>query len=491
MARRTRSNPLETRENRLKLPIAKKPVYVRIAPGVGLGYRRNRTAGTWVVRVADGAGGNWIKAVGSADDFEEADGKDVLTYWEAQDRARVIARAGHDGGDSDTRPATVALALDRYEADLKTRGGDTGNVTRVRAHLAESVAGKRVALLASRDLRAWRDALAKKKLAPSTTNRTCAALKAALNLAADHDERIASRQAWDIGLATLPDAEEARNVILSDATVRRIVEEAYKPNRRPAEQMHGEARQKAEEEAAQWSDAFGLLVEVAAVTGARVSQLARLEVQDVQGARTDPRLMMPSSRKGRGEKRVLRRPVPISAGLAARLIRGGEGKSPGDTLLFKPGGAPWGKSDHSRPFARTIERVRTKLREDALKSGASPEAAGKLCAELDDVTIYALRHSSIVRMLLVGSPARVVAAHHDTSLAMLEKTYSRFIADHADTLARRGLLDLTAPAGDNVVTLPKGSRAVSSGAHHPPPIAHPLSTSTPPPSLSINTPSER
>jgi len=40
------------------------------------------------------------------------------------------------------------------------------------------------------------------------------------------------------------------------------------------------------------------LVETAAVTGARVSQLARLEVQDVQGDRGDPRVMMPSSRKG-------------------------------------------------------------------------------------------------------------------------------------------------------------------------------------------------
>jgi hypothetical protein len=45
---------------------------------------------------------------------------------------------------------------------------------------------------------------------------------------------------------------------------------------------------------------FGLLVELAGVTGARVSQLARLQVQDVQADRPDPRLMMPSSRKGHG-----------------------------------------------------------------------------------------------------------------------------------------------------------------------------------------------
>jgi hypothetical protein len=50
--------------------------------------------------------------------------------------------------------------------------------------------------------------------------------------------------------------------------------------------------------------------------------------------------------------------------------------------------------------------------------------------ETDDgepVTSYALRHSSIVRGLLASVPIRVVASHHDTSVAMIEKNYSRFI----------------------------------------------------------------
>jgi len=41
--------------------------------------------------------------------------------------------------------------------------------------------------------------------------------KAALNLAADQDERIASRRAWETGLASIPDAEQSRNVILPEA----------------------------------------------------------------------------------------------------------------------------------------------------------------------------------------------------------------------------------------------------------------------------------
>jgi hypothetical protein len=168
-----------------------------------LGYQRNMTAGTWVVRAADGQGGNWTKAIGTADDSDEADGKIVLDFWQAQDRARVIARADRNGDQYEGRPATVAEALDRYEADLETRGGDTGNVARVRAHLPAVLAGKSVALVTAYDLHTWRDRLAK-ELALATVNRTANGLKAALNLIADHDERIPSRRAWENGLASLP-----------------------------------------------------------------------------------------------------------------------------------------------------------------------------------------------------------------------------------------------------------------------------------------------
>ena len=55
------------------------------------------------------------------------------------------------------------------------------------------------------------------------------------------------------------------------------------------------------------------------------------------------------------------------------------------------------------------------------------------------VTLYALRHTSIVRQLLANVPVRVVAALHDTSTTMIERNYSRYIADHADELARATL----------------------------------------------------
>src|SRR2546421_7345516 len=69
MARSTRSAKLETRTARLKSPVRKKPYFVAVAPGVGLGYRRNKTAGSWVARAADGNDGNWTQAYTVAYDF--------------------------------------------------------------------------------------------------------------------------------------------------------------------------------------------------------------------------------------------------------------------------------------------------------------------------------------------------------------------------------------------------------------------------------------
>jgi integrase len=300
--------------------------------------------------------------------------------------------------------------VDAYAATLAARGGDPGNARRILVHLPDSLAGKTVALLAARDFAPWRETLAAAGLSPSAINRASACLRAALNNAADQDERITSRRAWGKALAAIPNATESRNVILLEESVRAIVAAAYDV-----------------------STELGVLVEVLAVTGARPSQVARLEVADIQVLRPDPRLMLPCSRKGRSRKAVERRSVPVPPRLAARLAALGEGRPADAPLLLKQDGEPWSREDHGKPFAEA--RARAGL-------GA-------------EVTAYALRHSSIVRQLLVGIPIRVVAVNHDTSVAMLEKTYSKYIGDHSDVLTRRALLDLAEPAADeNVIPLP-------------------------------------
>jgi integrase len=411
----TRSSKLENATARRRLAVRKKPYFATVAPGIALGYRRNQGAGTWSVRSTDGHGTDWIKRIALADDQEPADGTHVLNFWQAQDRARALAR-GKAGAD-DGRPLTVAEALERYEADLQSRGGDIYNARRARAHLTGALASKPVALLGATELRKWRDALTAKGLAAATVNRTRTCLRAALELAAAHDHRITNTRAWRVSLAGLPDSHRARNVILDDATVRRLVEAAYAADRQ-----------------------LGLLVEVAAVTGARLSQLARLEAGDLQADRPDPRVMMPCSRKGRGQRKIERRPVPIPASLAAMLAQQAKDRPLDAPLLTRAGGSAWGHSHRARH--RDIFRAVV--------------AAAEL--DPDEVTLYALRHSSIVRQLIANVPIRVVAALHDTSVGMIERTYSKHIAEHSDALARRGMLDLAQPVAGSVVSLPQRGR---------------------------------
>ncbi len=413
MARNVRAAQLETRTARLKLELRKKPYAVRVAPGVRLGYRRNEVTGTWSVIAADGKGGNWVKKFGLADDHEDANGEQVLTFWQAQERARKLARGGKNSDDEDDegRPVTLREALDAYQADLIARGGDVHNVARVRGHLSNTLNAKTVALLTARELRRFRDSLLAKKLRASSVNRISNALRAALNLAAAHDQRINNQTAWRIGLANIFDAAQARNVILSDQVIREIIIAAFAIG-----------------------PELGLLVETAAVTGARVSQIANLRVADLQADRPDPRLMMPSSRKGRGQKKITHVPVPIPISVAEKLKLASKGKAIDAPLLTKPSGERWKQSDHSRLFRRVV-----------------------LGAALDprEVTLYALRHSSIVRDLLANVPVRIVATKHDTSIPMIERNYSKYIADHADVLSRRAMLDPDAIAGHNVISLPQ------------------------------------
>jgi integrase len=265
-----------------------------------------------------------------------------------------------------------------------------------------------------RDLRAFRDGLSDKGLAPGGVNRTMKGLRAALIAAAAADPRIANGAAWRVGLKGLSVGDTARRMVLPDADVGRIVTAAYEIDR-----------------------AFGVYAEVLAVTGARGSQAARLTVGDLQADRADGRLMVPASRKGGRRavrKKIPHKPVPIPTGLAALLLDTSKGRPLDAPLLLQTNGTAWVGSEDQRQMFR----------------------AAAMVAKLDPdvITPYALRHSSIVRMLLCGLPVSLVASLHDTSEKEIHAHYGRYITDVSDTIARRAMLDLSVPAADNIVSLP-------------------------------------
>jgi integrase len=414
MARKHRHSGLETRTARLKLAIRRRPYPgPSLGRGIALLYRRNRTNGSWVLKASDGHGAYWTKRVAEADDFDDSDGKGVLTFFEAQDAAKKLARG--EGGTPATAPLTVSEALTDYQSDLESRGANAYNAQSARRHLTPVLLAKPVALLTTRELKHWRDSLLTKGLKPSTVNRIARCLAAALELARQTDERISGRP-WEIGLAGLPDATQARNVILDDSTVSALCGAAY-------------AR----------DHLLGLLVDTLAITGARPSQAGRLRVEDLQDHPVKPKLWMPKSGKGggrdRAKKKAERYSVPITPALAAKLREAAKGRAADAPLLTQSDGTAWPASP-PQACHRQVDSIVTEI-------GLDPAV----------VTLYALRHSSIVRQLLQGIPTRLVASLHNSSTTMLEKHYSKFISEtaQADDIARRALLHHEPPS--NVVAL--------------------------------------
>lgn len=411
MARKISFSALESRSARLRLKIRRRPYSgPSLARGISLMYRRNKTNGTWVLKASDGHGAYWTKGFGLADDFEDNDGKCVLTFYEAQDAAKKLAR-----GDANTAPITVDGALAAYETDLEARGANPYNAAWPRVHLAKVLLAKPVALLTAAELKKWRDSLLT-KMAPATINRLCGCLGAALELARQHDDRIQNRQAWEVGLAGLPDAVEARNVILSDDKVREFVATAYG-----------------------FDGKLGLVVDTLAITGARPSQAVRLRVEDLHDHPVRPKLMMPKSAKGggrnRAKKKAERYSVAITVQLAAKLKEAAKGRADDAPLLLQSDSSPWGNNP-GQTYHRQIDKIVTAI-------GLDPAV----------VTIYALRHSSIVRMLLQNVPIRLVASLHNTSVAMIERTYSKYITEHSDDISRKALLHVEPPTDTNVFPL--------------------------------------
>lgn len=408
---------LDTPTARAKFTPRKSPYWVQLRPTIHLGYRRNvGDVGTWNVKVGTpGSNKAWTKGFALADDVEAARPPDILSYAQAIDAAMTLARpqeAAEAAGEKP--PLTVWQALHQYKNDLIRRGGGPINATAV-MHNIGALKTLVVALLKAKDLEDWRDALtAAGKLQPSSINRLINSLLAALNLAARKDKRITNVGVFKAGLEKLQDANVARNTILNDEIVRSIVAASHELDAK-----------------------LGIFMATMADTGSRPSQLGRLEVRDlITLDPMRPKLMMPKSGKGgktdRAKRKATRYPVAITRQLAETLTKEAAGRPMTAALLIQTDGQPWGDlaaTFYRRPFADAVAAI-------------DPE-----------ITPYAFRHSSIVRMLLANVPIRVVAARHDTSVQQIERNYSRYILNHSDGVERLALLDVSPTKRKKVIAM--------------------------------------
>ena len=215
MARTIRDTTLGTRADRGRLRPRGKPYYRQIEPGLHLGYRKPRgrkgkpaVAGKWVARHYLGGQAYEVETIGTADDFSDADGVAILSFAQAQEKARerMVRRKHADAGK--TGPLTVANAIEDYLTFLETnRKSAIDARARANAFILPALGNIEVESLKTKQLTTWHAKLAHmpprlrtrkgeeqkyremgksdeaKRRRRSSANRVLTILKAALNRA--------------------------------------------------------------------------------------------------------------------------------------------------------------------------------------------------------------------------------------------------------------------------------------------------------------------
>lgn len=441
MSRTINDAPLTTREARRRLDVGLH--WRSLDADIHVGYRKGQRGGVWLVRWRSGQGYRQ-SSLGTADDTMDVGTLDYRAAAKAAlaqvAEARTEAKAAADGPPLTVRSAVQTYIEMRDAREIRRTGRNIRSDAARRLEklvIGRPARGRRAAVATSAlaqiplhkltedDLQLWRTSLPT-DFRPAGVQRVVNDLKAALNCCAErHYSRLPTGLSSIIkrGLRTKvheDDDEEVglarENQILSDGQVARLMAAALEIDRTQG-----------------WEGDLYRLILVMAASGARFSQVTRLRVMDVQTVAG--RLMVPPSRKGRGGKVGLIT-VPIGRDVIEVLMPITMGRSKG-ALLFErwryrqqPGTIRWERSSRG-PWQTPSEIVR-------------PWGDIRTKAGLPDVIPYALRHSSIARGIRANLPTRLVAAIHDTSIAMIERHYARYIADGLDTLAAQAIIPLAA-----------------------------------------------
>nr|WP_299853001.1 integrase [Sphingomonas bacterium] len=389
---------------------------------IHLGYRKGRRGGTWLVRWYTHQNRCYQRLdIGVADDVVS---EGTLDYAEAVKAAKeAVTKARHRRAADASGPVlTVRLALETYLAARNARQSeregrevncDANSTLNCHVRNDGHFLSIRLDELTEGDLETWRQSL-DPTLKGTTKRRIMNDLKAALNATLRRERRRLPADLGDtillgldvekIGIEATEVARE--NQILDDATVRSVINAAYGID-----------------------EDFGLLVLLLAATGARFSQLKRMKVCDAQIALK--RLLIPRSRKGRNKVAGFT-PVRVGTDVIDALGSAVRGRKPDEPLLCR-----WRHVQIGRGIWRRDQRGAWTSSAEMLRPWNS------ICESVGiSVVPYSLRHSSIVRGIAAGLPIRLVAAMHDTSVAMIEKHYSRWIADGLEELGAEAIVPL-------------------------------------------------
>lgn len=386
------SNAAITTPNaRKKLKAQGRPHYRLIHKGLHLGYRKSKGSGRWVMRLYLGGGEYKHKTIATADDGVEANGHDVLSFAQAQERIRETANEVL--ADTDGRvygPLTVRKALDEYFREhLGREGRDSREARRRLNTIAEALGDIEVKKLTRRHINKWMLDMAKRppmlrggkpmevdmsdpdvqRRRRDSANRHMNDLKAALNFAVQ--EGRAESGSWrDAKPFTL--AGDNRPRYLSMEEVRRLLN-AADPDLRA-------------------------LIQGGLMTGARRGDLVHMRVKDYM---RDAGAVMVGNRKVRYKGKP---PFPcyLSDEGVAFFEAQTAGRDPEEPMFTRNGNA-WREDDVARP-----------MREANKRASINPPAS-----------INVLRHTYASHAVMAGTTLMAVAqnlGHSDTR--MVENHYA-------------------------------------------------------------------
>jgi integrase len=389
VARRVRDKNLETRNARTKLAIRGKPYWKAIHAGLHVGYRKGKCARKWVVRFYLHDGKYKDETIAQADDTADANGADILDFWQAQEKAREKYNEHQRAASAPPepeRPYTVADAINKYLDFLETHRKSAADARyRAEAFIIPELGDITCACLKKEKLQSWLNQMATtaprlrtrpgqaQKFRESTdndearrqrkasSNRVLTILKASLNRGW-RDGKIADDRAWR-QLEPFEGADAARVRYLTIEECQRLINAS-----------DGEFRN---------------LIRAALFTGCRFGELIALEVRDFNP--DTGTLHVRASKSGKARHVVLN-----DEGIKFfTMLRAGRPVS--ERMLRRTDGASWGKSHQTRPMLEACRR-----------------------ANIDPpIGIHGLRHTFASHAVMAGAPLLVVAkalGHRDTRM---------------------------------------------------------------------------
>jgi integrase len=408
------SEQIQNKTARGRLKARQKAYYTRVATGVSLGYRKGsgRTDGRWRVRVYLGDKRYVKQSLGQADDHSPADGKSVLSFDQALDMARSVAKGVVDDERDTLRPISVSDAMNDY-LDVQRQRAKSAKTTETiyKAHILPKLGRRTIGALTTPMIRRWHSELAtaparirgKDKTRPydvndreavrkrkATANRILTVLKAGLNHAF-REGCVADDTAWR-RVPPFDNVDAARVRFLTVREAQRLVNSS--------------------------APDLKLLVRGALLTGGRYGELIALRVDDFD--MTAGTVYVRDSKGGKP------RHIPLNDEGLRFFEEVTAGRSFDEAIFKRANGHPWGKSHQARPMKEAVAK-----------------------AKLKDVSFHILRHTYGNFLAAAGVPLQVIASvlgHADTRTT--EKHYAHLQPDHVAMAVRANLPTLSTEKGN-------------------------------------------